>query len=132
LNAEFVTGLVADASGCVARGEALRRTWKARAAVREAAFRSGRDREKQAHADLLREIFGNPISPVAFEPSWHSPAALAIARTAYEERCFEDLPLLADALEEAGCTNPDILSHCRRLGPHVRGCWVLDLILGKT
>jgi hypothetical protein len=122
LNAEFVTGIVADVSGLVAQGDALRRTWKARAAVREAeceaAFRSGRDREKQVLADLLREIFGNPISLMAFETSWRSPATLAIARTAYEDRRFEDFPLLADALEEAGCANPDILSHCRGPGPH--------------
>ena len=53
------------------------------------------------------------------------------ARTIYEERHFEEMPMLADALEDAGCTNDDILSHCRGPGPHVRGCWVIDLLLGK-
>ena len=50
----------------------------------------------------------------------------------YQERAFERLPILADALEEAGCDDPDILSHLRGPGPHVRGCWALDLVLGKA
>jgi hypothetical protein len=54
-----------------------------------------------------------------------------MARTIYEERRFEDLPILADALEEAGCENEIILWHCRELGEHARGCWVLDAILGR-
>ena len=87
--------------------------------------------EKVAQADLLRDIF-NPFRPVLFEPIWRTPQAVALARTAYDERQFEDLPLLADALEEAGCTDEAILAHCRGLGPHVRGCWVVDLILGKA
>jgi hypothetical protein len=69
---------------------------------------------------------------VTFEPAWCTPQALALARTAYEERRFEDLPLLADALEEAGCTDEAILSHLRGPGPHVRGCWALDLVLGRS
>jgi hypothetical protein len=56
----------------------------------------------------------------------------AIARRIYEERAFHDLPFLADALEDAGCTDADILSHCRQGGEHVRGCWVVDLVLGKS
>jgi hypothetical protein len=54
-----------------------------------------------------------------------------MAQVIYDERKFEDLPFLADALEEAGCDNADILNHCRGPGPHVRGCWVVDLLLGK-
>ena len=54
-----------------------------------------------------------------------------IAESIYDHRAFERLPALADALAEAGCSNPDILSHCRGPGPHVRGCWVVDLVLGK-
>ena len=49
----------------------------------------------------------------------------------YDERAFDRLPILADALEEAGCDDPEILKHCRGEGPHVRGCWALDLLLGK-
>jgi hypothetical protein len=80
---------------------------------------------------MLREIFGNPFRPVSIDPIWRTPQALALARTAYEERRFEELPLLADALEEAGCTDEAILAHCRGLGPHVRGCWVVDLVLAR-
>ena len=59
----------------------------------------------------------------------------ALARSCqriYDDRRFQDLPILADALEEAGCTDPEILGHCRGPGEHVRGCWVVDLILGKA
>ena len=87
--------------------------------------------ERRTHADVLRDIVGNPFHPVAVTPAWRTPAAVALARTAYEERHFEDLPLLADALEEAGCTDDAILTHLRGSGPHVRGCWVVDLVLEK-
>jgi hypothetical protein len=80
---------------------------------------------------LVREIFCNPLRPLSVAPAWRTPQALAVARTAYEERRWQDLPLLADALEEAGCTEKQILSHCRGPGPHARGCWVVDLVLGK-
>jgi len=82
-------------------------------------------------AALLRDIFGNPFRPVAFDPSWRTETAVGIARGIYEDRAFERMPILADALEEAGCEHPDILSHCREPGEHVRGCWVVDLVLGK-
>jgi hypothetical protein len=85
---------------------------------------------RSLECDLVREIFCNPLRPVSITPAWRTPQALAIARTAYEERRWEDLPLLADALEEAGCTDVAILSHLRGPGPHVRGCWPVDLILG--
>jgi hypothetical protein len=55
-----------------------------------------------------------------------------IALTVYDERCFDYLPILADALEDAGCTDPALLAHCRTPGKHVRGCWAADLLLGKT
>jgi hypothetical protein len=54
-----------------------------------------------------------------------------IAESIYDHRAFERMPELADALAAAGCSNPEILSHCRGPGPHVRGCWVVDLVLGK-
>jgi len=82
---------------------------------------------------ILREIFGNPFRPVAFDPRWRSESAVALARTAYGTRNFSLLPILADALEEAGCDNADVLSHCREPnGVHVRGCWVVDGVLGKV
>ncbi|HEY1381779.1 MAG TPA: hypothetical protein VGF55_33580 [Gemmataceae bacterium] len=83
---------------------------------------------------MLRDIFGNPFRPVAVEPAWlawNHGTVPAIARRVYDERRFEDLPILADALEDAGCTNADLLAHCRGGGPHVRGCWAVDLLLGK-
>ncbi|MCI0462068.1 MAG: hypothetical protein L0Z62_34380 [Gemmataceae bacterium] len=82
-------------------------------------------------ASLLREIIGHPFHPVALDPSWRTAQALAVARGAYEDGTFEDLPLLADVLEEAGCGDPELLGHLRGPGPHVRGCWALDLVLGK-
>ena len=81
---------------------------------------------------LLRDIFGNPFRPVTFADSWRSESAISLARTAYDTRDFTLLPILADALEEAGCDSPDVLAHCREPGPHVRGCWVVDLVLGKV
>jgi hypothetical protein len=81
---------------------------------------------------LFREVF--PWRDRKADPSWlswHGGAVAALARTTYDERRFEEMPLLADALEEAGCTEAVILAHCRSGGPHVRGCWVLDLLLDK-
>ena len=80
----------------------------------------------------LRDIIGNPFRPAPFDPRWRTAPALALAGTMYEARDFAPMPILADALDEAGCDNADILAHCRSAGPHVRGCWVVDLILGKS
>ncbi len=81
---------------------------------------------------LLRDIFGNPFRPVAFSPSWRTDTAIALARTMYDSREFSAMPILADALQDAGCDNTDVLSHCRDpKQTHVRGCWVVDLVLDK-
>jgi hypothetical protein len=83
---------------------------------------------------LLRELFGNPFRPVTPDPAWrewNGGALVHLARTIYEEGRFADLPILADALEDAGCASADVLDHCRRGGEHVRGCWVLDLLLSN-
>lgn len=89
--------------------------------------------ELASQVPLLRDIFGNPFRPVAFHPRWRSESAVALARTAYDTRNFTLLPILADALEEAGCDHADVLAHCRdHNGVHVRGCWVVDGVLGKT
>jgi hypothetical protein len=101
----------------------------------EAAGSVGRVREHDAQSDLLRCIFGNPVRPVSLDLSWltwHDGLIVSMARQMYDSRDFADMPVLADALEEAGCTNQDILGHCREPGPHARGCWVVDAILGKT
>ncbi|VTR97037.1 Uncharacterized protein (Fragment) OS=uncultured bacterium PE=4 SV=1 [Gemmata massiliana] len=81
--------------------------------------------------DLIRDIFGNPFRPVTFSPSWRSSTAAALAAQMYEARDFSAMPILADALEDAGCDSADVLDHCRGPEPHVRGCWVMDLVLGK-
>jgi hypothetical protein len=82
-------------------------------------------------ATLLRDLVGNPFNPVAVATAWRTPCVTAIAKAIYEEQRFEDLPILADALEDAGCTESSVLEHLRGNGPHVRGCWVLDLLLDK-
>jgi hypothetical protein len=87
--------------------------------------------EKAAQCLLWRDVFGNPFRPIALNTSWKLPAIVQLARSLYEERRFEDAPVLADALEEAGCQDAAVLGHCRGPGPHVRGCWVLDMVLGK-
>ena len=87
--------------------------------------------ESRHQADLYRDIFGNPFRPVAVDPAWRTEAAVGLAAGIYEDRAFERMPILADSLEEAGCEHADILTHCREPGTHVRGCWVVDLVLGK-
>jgi broad specificity phosphatase PhoE len=82
-------------------------------------------------AGLLRDLLGDPFRPLPLDATWLTPVVRSVAKVAYDERRFEDLPVLADALEEAGCDNADILSHLRGPGPHVRGCWAVDLLLGK-
>jgi hypothetical protein len=124
------------AAGDAAHNAALARGWEA--AVAEnlgAAERWARTAEAKAQANLLRCLFPYPFRP----PPILSPAVLAwdggtvpkLAQAIYEERAFDRLPVLADALEDAGCTDAGILGHCRSGGEHVRGCWVVDLVLGK-
>lgn len=91
-----------------------------------------RQQESAAQADLARDIFGNPFRPVTFSPEWRTDTALLLARQMYESRDFSAMPILADALQDAGCDSEEVLSHCRDANrPHVRGCWVVDLVLGK-
>ncbi len=82
-------------------------------------------------AAWLRDLFGNPFRPVAFDPRWRTADTVGLARGIYEDRAFDRLPLLADALMDAGCADVQVIGHCRSEGPHVRGCWVVDLVLGK-
>ena len=81
--------------------------------------------------ESLRCIVGNPFHPIAFDPRWRTETAVALAAGIYDLRAFDRMPILADALEEAGCDHPDVLAHCRGPGPHARGCWVVDGMLGK-
>lgn len=87
--------------------------------------------ERKVQSDLLRDVFGNPFRSVTIAPQWRTASAVALAESMYQSRDFAAMPILADALQDAGCDNEDILSHCRGPGPHVRGCWVVDLVTGR-
>jgi hypothetical protein len=107
-------------------------------AVVSDAARSAGEGEAAVQASLLREALGNPFRPAALDPAWLTRDVRALAQAAYEERHppsghLDDahLAILADALEDAGCTDADLLGHLRGPGPHVRGCWAVDLLLGK-
>jgi hypothetical protein len=92
----------------------------------------GRDTEDPGQAALIREILGSPLRQAVVDPAWRTPNVLALARGIHEDRAFDRMPILADALEDAGCDDDSILEHCRGDGPHVRGCWVVDVILGRS
>jgi hypothetical protein len=103
------------------------------AAVTRPDWDAGHDAEEKEQLRLVYDIFGNPFRPVNFDPSWRTSTAVGLARTMYESRDFATMPVLADALEEADCDSPDVLAHCRDPnGVHVRGCWVVDLVLGRA
>ncbi len=107
-------------------------------AVANFALRDAEISERAAQTMLLRDMIGNPFRPTLIDPVWLTPSLTSHAAAAYQERSMPSgeldptcLAILADALEEAGCDNEDILNHLRQPGVHVRGCWVVDLILGK-
>jgi hypothetical protein len=114
------------AAGSVALVDAGRAALRSSSEIRG---RTGKGSRGQSH--LLRDIFGNPYRPVAVELAWRTDTVLQLAQGIYDERAFDRLPILADALEEAGCTSADMLGHLRGTGPHVRGCWAVDLVLAK-
>jgi hypothetical protein len=80
---------------------------------------------------LLRDVAGNPFRRPSFDPAWRTPAVVRLAQEVYMDRVFDQMPLLADALQDVGCDDEQILSHCCGPGPHIRGCWVVDLALAK-
>jgi hypothetical protein len=92
-----------------------------------------KEAEEVAQAALLRELFGNPFRPVTVAPAvlcWNDGTVVRLARAISEERAWDRMPVLADALEDAGCDGEDLLAHCRG-GEHARGCFVVDAILGN-
>lgn len=106
---------------------------------RQRTWRTIFSEERTAQATLLRDICGNCFRPLTLDPSWLTPTVLALAQTAYEERELPSghldpvrLAVLADALEDAGCTAAELLDHLRGPGPHFRGCWATDLVLGRS
>lgn len=86
--------------------------------------------EERAQADLVRDIFGNPFRLTVFALDWRTEVVLGLARELHRSRDFAALPILADALQDAGCDDENVLSHCRQAGPHALGCWVVDGLLG--
>jgi hypothetical protein len=89
------------------------------------------DDARALQARLLVCLFGlRPFRPIAFDPDWRTVDAVGVARAIYDDRAFDRLPILADALMDAGCADEQVLAHCRSDGPHARGCWVVDLVLG--
>jgi hypothetical protein len=104
------------------------RAWMMRRLERE---ESSEQSERKIQAARLRDIFGNPFRPVPFDPSWRARNVIGLANSIYDERAFDKMPELGDALERAGCRDEATLSHCREPGEHVRSCWVVDLVLGK-
>jgi hypothetical protein len=116
----------------VAQGIDGAAAWHAATAIARVHGRNQLDpAERKTQSFLLRCIFGNPFRPVALDPSWRTSTVVALAEGIYADRAFDRLPILADALQDAGCGNESVLSHCRSGGPHARGCWVVDLLLGK-
>ncbi len=95
-------------------------------------YRDVSNSETAYQANALREIFGNPFRAVTLDQAWLTSDVLALTRGIYEEKAFDRMPILADALQDAGCTNEAVFLHCRDTSiTHIRGCWVLDLLLGK-
>ncbi len=88
--------------------------------------------ELRQQADLIRCIFGNPFRLVFLDSVWLTPNVVSLAQAIYDDRAFDRMPILGDAIEETGCGNADIIDHCRSPTEHVRGCWVVDALLGKA
>jgi hypothetical protein len=94
-------------------------------------YRRQREEARRDHLGLLRDLFGNPFRPVTTDSAWLTSTVVTLATGIYVDRAFDRLPILTDSLQDAGCESADILDHCRGPAPHVRGCWVVDLVLGK-
>jgi hypothetical protein len=144
--ARFLRSRTRPAAGDYARQEAcsaatattITRALLAARRTSEYAAEAGRLAGMKGRSDyqtsLLRDIFGNPFRQAVLPSSlqtWNGGTIGRLAASIYEERAFDRLPILADALEDAGCMDADILGHCRSAGEHVRGCWIVDLLLGK-
>jgi hypothetical protein len=118
--------------------EAIRSRYRFHATAWQAAweahhsFAIGHHKRNQWLVSYIRCVFGNPFRPVDLIPSWLTSTALALANGIYDEKAFDRMPILADALQDAGCDSEDILNHCRQPGEHVKGCWVVDLLSGRN
>ena len=130
-------GVTETQSAVRAAGKVARAVQELRAALAEDAVRSpaayfpAMRAEAQAQAAVLRDLFGNPFRPVPLDPACLTSDVAKLAQGIYDQRAFDRMPELAEALEEAGCTHTDLLAHCRGPGPHARGCFAVDAVLGK-
>ena len=93
---------------------------------------AGSETPRPPLCDLLRCLFGNPPRNVPVDPAWLTPTVRSLALAIYKSRSFDGLPILGDALEEAGCADDGMLDHLRGPGPHTRGCWAVDVLLAKS
>ena len=107
-----------DRGGHILEGMLAKRT-------RDAAART-----RRGLVHVFRDLFGNPFRPVAFDSRWKTVDVVGLARGIYEDRAFDRMPLLADSLMDAGCSEDQVIAHCREPGAHYRGCWVVDAVLG--
>ena len=123
--AEFARSVVSTIAG-----ETKDRSGKSKAPRKRAAT----IQEKAFQVELLRDLFGNPFQSVVIDSgwlAWNGGTVVQLAQGVYNDRAFDRLPVLADALEEAGCDDDRVLGHCRQPGQHVRGCWLLDLLTAR-
>ncbi|WP_246173418.1 hypothetical protein [Limnoglobus roseus] len=126
VSAKSSLGLVAGGARQITRRNAVKVVWEIENIADLGGVRG------HLRSSLFRDIVGPlPFRPVTFSPAWLTSAAVGIATGIYDDRAFDRLPILADALQDAGCEDADILAHCRGDGPHARGCWVVDRVLGK-
>ena len=101
--------------------------------LRSAAFDAATAEQSLVMRAVVWEVVGNPFRPVQFFDDWRTDTAVSLAHQMYERREFSAMPILADALQDAGCDNDDVLKHCRDPNQvHLRGCWVVDLVLGNV
>jgi hypothetical protein len=135
-NAETASWSLAEAEACVAAGW-YKDDWQAARGSEkfltmcDPAGVIARDAVRSVQCDRLHCIFGNPFRPLSVNPPWLTLAVVELAQAIYNDRAFDRMPSLADALEEASCTDADLLGHCRGAGPHVQGFWVVDSLMGK-
>jgi hypothetical protein len=129
--AEAVSGYMPDLADYAASLVDFARAVARRAGAAEAEADSVQASEEKAQWHLLHDLFGNPFRPAPSDASWRSPGVVALASEIYDRHTFGDLPMLARALQEAGCVQEEFLGHLRSAGMHARGCWALDLVLGK-
>jgi hypothetical protein len=104
-------------------------------AVRDAEGEAAARAALVRQADLLRDLFGSPFRPVFVDPAWllrNDGAVIRLTTSVYDGNAFDRLPALVDALEKAGCSDPQLLGHLRGPGPHVRGCVAIDALLGRS